>query len=170
MWIKKFTESSLVLIHSACVIAYIKIMPQSASKPSHKLDFFFFYWCIHTIQCHTVAQSEVLSLQELCIDCVAECLHSPKDVESLSLPTHTKEKIVKVVFDPQIDSCCNPQDLTLRDMLDRKRNFTRIFGSYDMALQKGHVTYYFRHFQLPISRLLLHRLKINIFDRKTFRM
>jgi hypothetical protein len=50
------------------------------------------------------AQTEVLSLQELCIDSVAECLHSPAKVESLPLPQHIKEKIAKVVFDPRIDS------------------------------------------------------------------
>ena len=115
------------------------------------------------------AQTEVLSLQELCTDCVAECLHSPKDVESLHLPYYIKEKIAEVVFDPQIDSCCNPQDLE-GDVLYRKRHFSRIFGSRDMALQKGHINYYIHHFQYPISRLLMRKLKILVFDRKIFRL
>ena len=49
----------------------------------------------------TGAQTEVLSLQELCIDSVAECLHSPEEAESLPLPQHVKEKIAEVVLDPQ---------------------------------------------------------------------
>ena len=57
--------------------------------------------CISTC---TGARTEALSLQELCIDSVADCLHSPEEAESLPLPQHIKEKIAKVVFDPQTES------------------------------------------------------------------
>ena len=47
----------------------------------------------------------MLSLQQTCIDCVAGTLHSPKDVRFLPLPDNIKEKIAKVVFDPDVDFC-----------------------------------------------------------------
>ena len=53
----------------------------------------------------TAAQTEVLSLQQMCIDAVAETLSSPKDIELLPLPSNIKEKIAKVVFDPDVDFC-----------------------------------------------------------------
>ena len=41
----------------------------------------------------------------MCIDKVAETLSSPKSVEYLLLPKYIKEKIAKVVFDPDVDFC-----------------------------------------------------------------
>ena len=60
--------------------------------------------CCHDIV-STAAQIEVLSLQQMCIDAVAETLCSPKDVQLLPLPSNIKEKIAKVVFDPDVDFC-----------------------------------------------------------------
>ena len=118
---------------------------------------------------YAAAQTEVLSLQEMCVDCVAECLHSPKDVESLPLPDNIKGRIVKVVFDPQFDFCCDPQDLG-GDSRHRTNHFSIIHGFKDMVLQKGHVNYYFHHCQFPISKFLIHRLKIPIFHKRTFQL
>ena len=42
----------------------------------------------------------------MCIDVVAETLSSPKDVQLLALPSNIKEKIAKVVIDPDVDFCC----------------------------------------------------------------
>ena len=53
----------------------------------------------------TAAQTEVLSLQQICIDCVAETLHSPRCVHFLPLPNNIKRKIAKVVFDKDVDFC-----------------------------------------------------------------
>ena len=41
----------------------------------------------------------------MCIDVVAKTFCSPKDVQLLPLPESVKEKIAKVVFDPDVDFC-----------------------------------------------------------------
>ena len=60
----------------------------------------------HATHTCTGAQTEVINLEELCIDRVAECLHSPDDLEpeSFPLPQHIKEKVAEVVFNPRSDS------------------------------------------------------------------
>ena len=58
------------------------------------------------IVCVLVAtQTEVVRLQQMCIDVVAKTFCSPKDVQLLPLPESVKEKIAKVVFDPDVDFC-----------------------------------------------------------------
>ena len=51
------------------------------------------------------ARTEVLSLQEICIDRVAETLNSPRHAHLLPLSPTLKEKVSKVVFDPDVDFC-----------------------------------------------------------------
>ena len=53
----------------------------------------------------TAAQTEVLCLQQMCIDVVAKTLSSPKDVQLLPLPSNIMEKIAEVVIDPGVDFC-----------------------------------------------------------------
>ena len=60
----------------------------------------------------TACQTEVLSLQQMCIDKVAENLSYPRQVHLLRLPEYIKEKIVRVVFDPEVDFC--------RHLLDKR--------------------------------------------------
>ena len=60
-------------------------------------------------------QTEVLSLQQMCIDKVAETLCSPKDVQLLPLPDSIKEKIARVVFDPNVDFCYDCYEHYVRD-------------------------------------------------------
>ena len=57
---------------------------------------------------HAAAQTEVLSLQQICIDCVAKYLKSPADAWLLPLSDRVKTKVSKVVFDPDTDFCFNP--------------------------------------------------------------
>ena len=61
--------------------------------------------CTIAMSIRTAAQTEVLSLQQMCIDAVAKTLCSPKDVQLLPLPSNIKEMIAKVVFDPDVDFC-----------------------------------------------------------------
>ena len=63
----------------------------------------------------TARQTEVLSLHQMCIDKVAETLHSPKDVRLLPLPDNIKEMIAHVVFDPNVDFCYDQVEQCIRD-------------------------------------------------------
>ena len=63
----------------------------------------------------------------MCIDVVAKTFCSPKDVQLLPLPDSIKEKITKVVFDPDVDFCycytqsgymCNSRDPDVDTTID----------------------------------------------------
>ena len=62
-------------------------------------------YIVYIVRVPVATQTEVLSLQQMCIDVVAKTFCSPKDVQLLPLPDSVKEKIAKVVFDPDVDFC-----------------------------------------------------------------
>ena len=45
-------------------------------------------------------RTDVVRLQDLCIDCVARSVKSSEDVQSLNLPYVVKDEIVKVLLNP----------------------------------------------------------------------
>ena len=93
------------------------------------------------IVCVPVAtQTEVLSLQQMCIDVVAKTFCSPKDVQFLPLPDSVKEKIAKVVFDPDVDFCyCYKYDL-LAAMCNRRSSNPDVDTTIDRAACKSLMT------------------------------
>ena len=82
---------------------------------------FTLYTCsdIITLIIFAAAQTEVLSLQQLCIDCVASTLSSPKNVHFLPLPDNIKKKIAKVAFDPAIDMSFDPGNYSRHSSHDK---------------------------------------------------
>ena len=95
--------------------------------------------CCHDIV-STAAQTEVLGLQQLCIDAVAETLCSPKDVQLLSLPSNIKEKIAKVVFNPDVDFCYFDIHASNMHMCNRRSSDPDVDTTIDRAACKSLMT------------------------------
>ena len=56
----------------------------------------------------------------MCIDAVAKTFCSPKEVQLLPLPESIKEKIAKVVFDPDVNFCYCYKYHLLTHMFNRR--------------------------------------------------